>query len=244
MNYRTNASLLQNTNQTSCWFVSGQAGHVVVGVRLEFKNGQTLTVAEKGDFTLFRPTIWLEPLSSAEGDHYYTISSRTPLSCKLKLGEPDESNEGTMQYTVNVRSTYGGWVGITQLITADYINPIYIFSDERCDGPEFYSGTNRVYGRLPTVSGSTYLDDGPWSLWAAPNMVGLSSRDFVRFQPDGGIFVTLGIVTWETYGIANTLFWPDVDDTWYIQDQGTSGPSGPDSSDEFPVWRINQGGMH
>ena len=82
------------------------------------------------------------------------------------------------------------------------------------------------------------MDDGPNSKWVSPNIVSLSARDFIRFKPDGGIFVTLGIVSWDTVGVATDLF-----GVWSITTDATTGPNGPDNSDEFPVWFVNQGGM-
>jgi hypothetical protein len=145
-----------------------------------------------------------------------------------------------MRFGVNINSKYPGAIGLTQLITANYPNPVYNFTEERCDGSEFYDGPNNVSASSnPNIAtGLVNLSDGPWSIWTSPNWVDLSCRDFVRFQPNGGIWVTLGIVTWETVGIAQMVF-----EDWYLTDSATSGPNGPDSSDEFPVWTINQGGM-
>jgi hypothetical protein len=93
---------------------------------------------------------------------------------------------------------------------------------------------------MPIPNALLSLDDGPSSIWTTPNIVSLSARDFARFQPDGGIPVTLGIVTWETVGVAEQDFWGN----WTKTADSTTGPNGPDTSDEFPVWTKNQGGMH
>jgi hypothetical protein len=225
------------------WYVKGGDKNVTLNLTLQFNNGQNAKVTEWGRFNVFRPTIWLAPPAPGQTQPYYTISDEIPQlgTCKLKLGANDQSGSGDMRFGVNINMRFHGSVGLTQLITADYPNPYYKFSEERCDGPEFYDGP---YGASPTtnpnqVSGQVNMDDGPSSIWISPNWVSLSCRDFVRFQPDGGIFVTLGIVTWETAGTAQT--WGGV---WYIMDQGTSVPNGPDASDEFPAWTKIQGGMH
>lgn len=239
--YKKNDDLLKNTSSTACWFVNGNGGTVSLGASLKFANGQMVSLAVIGKVIVYRPRIWLQPFNPGEDDRYYTLSYENPLSCKLKLGEDDESGEGTMRFTVNINSKYPGDIGLTQLIIANYVNPAYNFSSERCDGSEFYSGPNGVVGRsnpdIPT--GLVGLSDGPSSIWTSPNWVDLSCRDFVRFRPNGGIWVTLGIATWETVGAAQTIL-----GDWYITDDQTTGPDGPDDSDEFPIWTINQGGMH
>ena len=147
-----------------------------------------------------------------------------------------------MSFDVNLKSKTAGSIGITQLITANYSNPFYVFSNERCDGLEYYSGPTPVSGSTNSdvVTGVVGLGDGPWSIWADPNRVSLSCRDFVRFAPNGGIPVTLGILQWHTVGLAQRFA-----GGWIIlEDHDTPDPTGPDKSDEFPRWMINQGDMH
>ena len=236
VNYRTNSSLLENTNQTSCWFVNGSGGTVGMNLNFQFNNGQYVNVTAKGDFTVFRPSVMMNQVN---GPRYYTINDDIGLTCKLKLGENNGSGDGTMRYSVEVDSKpagthpfdnqFYGNVGITQLITADYSNPVLIFSDERCDGSEFYSPPIRIiHSCLPG------LNDGPSDIWTTPNIVNLSCRDFIRFKPDGddSIWVTLGIVTWDTVGTAEQDFWGN----WTKTTDVTPAPSGPDRLDTFPIW--------
>jgi len=241
--YQLNTDLLTN-NPTWCWYVNLPGGRVSMWQNLHFSNGQYVSIAAAGSFTIYRPRIWLAPPVPGQTQPYYTISDVIPNpigTCKLKLGENDQSGNGDMKFYVNVNSKFDGQVGLTQLITANYPNPLYNFSDERCDGIEFYDGPRPVNGRPNPniVCGFVSMDDGPFSIWVSPNWVDLSSQDFVRFQPGGGIYVTLGIVTWDTVGTAQT-FGGD----WSITDDATSGPNCPDGSDEFPLWTVNQGGMH
>ena len=56
VNYDINNSLLQNTNQTSCWFYDGTGGKVKVGLNLLFNNGQAVNVAAFGNISVYRPT--------------------------------------------------------------------------------------------------------------------------------------------------------------------------------------------
>jgi hypothetical protein len=221
--YQEDDSLLQNTLDTSCWFINKPGGTVSIGVNLHFSNGQYVSIAAKGSFTVYRPTA---TMSFIQEPRYYTLSNTNLPTTTLKLG--DGSGDGSMFYEVNVNSKYNGNANFTQLITADYSNPAYIFSVETCDGTEFYNDpSTRIIG-----SGIIGLDDGPSDTWVTPDIVNLSARDFVRFQPDGGIYVTLGIVTWDTVGTAEQSF----SGNWSITTDTTPDPSGPDSSDVFPVW--------
>jgi hypothetical protein len=224
--YRRDSSLLQNTNTTSCWFINKPGGAVSVGMNLLFANGQTASIAADGSITVYRPTA---TMFSIQEPRYYTLSNTNLPATTLKLGDQGgDSDNGSMFYKVNVNSKYNGNANFTQLITADYSNPVYIFSVEECDGTEFYNDpSTRIIG-----SGIIGLGDGPSDTWVTPNIVNLSARDFVRFQPDGGIYVTLGIVTWDTVGTAEQSFLGN----WSITTDTTPDPSGPDSSDAFPVW--------
>jgi hypothetical protein len=241
MSYRLNTDLWTN-NPTWGWYINKPGGRVTIWQGLRFSNGQYVTVATGGNFTVYRPSIALGALTPEQQNQYYTIGYANDMTCKLKLGVDDGSGDGTMRFTVDIWSRYNGEIGLTQLITADYSNPLYVFSDERCDRGEWYSGPNSVHGGNYSVpNGFVDCDDGPSDIWVTPNIVSLSCRDFARFQPDGGIPVTLGIVTWETVGVAETLLIPSSD--WRITEDETTGPDGPDGSDEFPRWTINQGGM-
>jgi hypothetical protein len=236
-------SLWGANSDTSCWFVNKPGGMASVVINLHFSNGQYVSVAAMGKFDIVRPTIWLEPLSNDWQNHYYTITTNVVgLYALLKLGKNDGSGDGSMRFYIDINSKYGGAIGLTQLITANYSNPTYMFSHERCDGSEFYDGPNAVSARSDSgPSGFVAMNDGPQGYWLDPNIVSLSCRDFIRFQPSGGIYVTLGIATWDTVGVAHNLF-----GIWSIDSSSTAttGPDGPNNSDEFPVWKINQLGMH
>jgi hypothetical protein len=228
VNYDISTSLLQNTNKTSGWFVNTNDGHASVSLNLKFQNGQYASVAANGDFTVFRPTA---EITRIDEPRYYTLSNTNLPATTLKLG--NASGDGSMYYQVkaHTKSPFYGNVNMTQLIRADYSDPVYDFSVERCDGSEFY---NDPSARVTSAGGVTGIADGPGETWLTPNIVNLSARDFVRFQPDGdgSIYVTLGIVTWDTVGTAEQSFLGN----WSITTDTTPDPSGPDSSDEFPVW--------
>ncbi len=237
--YRINDGLLVNTNATSCCFVNGSGGGMSIGASLRFGDGKTVSTAAKGAIKIYRPRIWLRPYEPGQANRYYTVNLLGP-ACKLKLGKNDQSGDGEMSFDVNVNSKIAGSIGLTQLITAHYSNPLYMFSDERCDGVEYYSGPIAFSGSsnpdIPT--GVVGLSDGPSSIWGDPNRISLSCRVVVRFAPGGGIPVTLGIMRWHTEGVAQNAV------VWIITEDDTPDPIGPDNSDDFPHWIINQGGMH
>lgn len=226
---------------TSRWFLNSFRDGPGMWQHLHFSNSQYVGIAAKGDITVYRPKIWAE---SNYPTPYYTINYPNDLTCDLKLGDIGQNGNGDMLFYTDLNSKYDGFAGLTQLVTADYSNPAYMFYNERCDGKEFYSGPNHVSGTSnPNIAnGVVQLDDGPSSIWATPNTIDISARDFIRFQPSGGIWVTLGIVRWNTHGTAETILVPDHD--WNMTSEYTSPPIGPDSSDEFPHWTINQSGMH
>jgi hypothetical protein len=224
--YRLNNDLLTN-NPTLCWYVNLPGGRVSMWQNLHFSNGQYVSVAAEGDFTIYRPTAEVTYISSPQ---YYTLTETNLLYSKLQLGASDGT--GDLSYTVQVQSkrAFTGNCNITQLITADYSYIGFQFSDERADGGAFYNETPARVIR----TGSTGLSDGPWERWVQPNLVSLSARDFVRFLPDGtgSIWVTLGITRWETVGIAEQDIWTN----WSITEDATTGPDALDTSDEFPIW--------
>jgi hypothetical protein len=218
--------------QPEAWYVSQGMKQVKLKLTLKFLNGRSETITTKAGLLIYRPEARMAWISSPRG---YTLQDLGPV-CILQLG--NGKGKGDMYYRIQVDSKYPffGDINFTQLITAGYSFPPYNFADERCDGLEFF---NEMPGRA-TPTGIAYLDDGPFEKWVTPNVVRLSCRDFVRFKPDGdGIWVTLGVVTWNTVGVAEQDFWG----TWTITTDSTPGPAGPDASDEFPRWTINQGGL-
>lgn len=237
LTYRKIPDLLTNWS-TSCWYVRDIPNAIAtIKAKLQMSNGQQLQIQSSGEFSVFRPHVTVKQI---HGPRYYTIDDKFgffPGTCKLKLGMNDESGDGEMFYElyvyskpVNSHPLFSGDANITQLITAHYSNPIAVFSDERCDGPELY---NDGGGRVVNV-GTLGFSDGPSLHWTTPDIVSLSCRDFVRFKPDGddSIWVTLGIVSWHTNGRADQ----DILSIWTITDDSTPDPSDPDDSDEFPKW--------
>ncbi len=233
--YRKQSFYLQNIPNTDCWFVNGPGGKVTAAFNVEFSNGQQVIVIKKGNVVIYRPTI--ASVEDMEREHYYTLGSDITPMTTLRLG--DSNGDGGMFFAAWINSSFGfGVVNITQLITASNSNPSLYFTDWRADSGEFYNvgGDVRVTcGSLPT--GPASLADGPVSIFDTPNVIVLNARDYVRFKPDGdySIWVTLGVITWSTHGEASRT--PPAYGLWTITVSSTTGPSQPDTTDEFPVWQ-------
>jgi len=200
VNYRVNPDLLAITGQnltTHCWYVNQPGGTVGVNANLHFSNGQYASVAAMGKISVFRPTA---EITKVDRPFFFTLSYTNALTCMLELG--NSSGDGAMSYWVTVHSQYYGNANITQLVTLGYSNPLYDFSDERCDGTGSYNVTPTIIFSNSTNSSPLHLDDGPYLIWEDPNTVSISARDFVQFCPQGGIPVTLGIVNWNANATA------------------------------------------
>jgi hypothetical protein len=237
VNYRIDPNLLQNTAQTSCWFVNGTGGHVGVNLNLHFDNGQYASVAADGNIIVVRPKI------SLIADANITPSFFTAgwYSYYVQLGgdgDPRPDNHW-MGYSIKYDAgKYSGTGGIAQLLTMDYSAPWLTplsypsFSDWWLDGDsEMYSS-----GSVTPANGNLVpFDDEPahghtYSPWGTIRCKA-SFKDYCMFQPDGGIPVTIGIVTWQCDGES-----PDVG---ILSVNSIIGPNGPDGSDDFPVWENN-----
>ena len=237
--YRINSSLLENTNQTSCWFVNGQGGQVSVGLNLKFQNGQTASVAADGSLTVYRPTF--SGFSTVNPD--FPSSSRSFLWNGSVLSYGDiETGEHGLYWSVNVDSKYDGSIGILQLANVKYTQnygflPFRTILDT--GGDSWLDGSSENYQEAAyltsiVASRNIFLDDHPQGdLWAfSPINVRLwgAFTDYLRFKPGGtdSIFITLGINTWSMVGLGSTF------SGLFIN--GTPAPSVPSDSDQFPTW--------
>jgi hypothetical protein len=219
--YRRNDNLLAITGQnltTPCWYVNQPGGTVGVNANLHFSNGQYVSVAADGNFTIYRPTV-----SSFHNDGNGFEKTTFGL-------------QGTMVWDATIDSTYNGFIGVTQIISCDNGN-----SDYYTLGLNLLDGNTEIYGEPgslgvpkrydPTDPNTqfTMLGDSPWDPFhpMCANMIA-NFKDYIRFQPDGGIFVTLATVDWHMNGNA-CLVGPISPD-----DLPPANP--PVDSDAFPLW--------
>ena len=182
--YRRNDGLLAITGQnlaTACWYVNKvDAGTVGVNANLHFSNGQYASVAAMGKFSVFRPT----------------LSNFNPLLNFFDWDSP--VLQGHMSWKVAVNSKYNGYVGMTQLINASGMNYYDTGGEFKLDGSEMYgdqyAGPVLRYIVADPTKHTTYFLDTPHAT-ALPCVEMIATfNDYVRFMPDGGIWVTLGLV--------------------------------------------------
>ena len=119
--YRVNDGLLRNTNATSCWYVNGHGGGVSIGANLHFSNGQYVSIAAMGDFTVHRPS----------------SSDFVRIANEFVWDAPELT--GDMQWKVKLNSKYDGLFGTTQLLSAD--GGLY-----DTGGSVFLDGDSEIYG--------------------------------------------------------------------------------------------------
>ena len=196
VNYRINSSLLQNTDQTSCWFVNGNGGYVGVGLTLTFQNGQSASVVANGTVKMFRPKM----------TQFTNYPPFIPMLTNrwVELGLDGYRPPGTaidfvglmnFQSTVETKTNFPGKVNWTQINDrhVDYV-PLYSTIGYELDGSEFI-GMDTDINPTNTIP---FIDNPGITTGAWPN-VNITDyfQTYLRFKPSGdGIWVTLGYVYW------------------------------------------------
>ena len=230
--YRVNSTLLDITGQnlaTACWYVNKvDDGTVGVNANLRFSNGQTASVAAKGIFTIYRPKLlnfnpnpfngvvlhWHSPGESGWGD-ILTI-------------DPD------IDYTVDVDSLFGGGAFITQTLNGNFGNEWCSFDTK---GLVFLDNWENVYG-ITVTPGSTKntieFYDKPQCPCYHYTKEQQRFTDYIRFQPDGGIPVTLGTVSWHMNEDTQLATVPGTTNQDYIPFP-TASELGPDGAYHSPA---------
>ncbi|MGH7988844.1 MAG: hypothetical protein ACREDS_01430 [Limisphaerales bacterium] len=222
VNYRIDSGLLANTNITSCWFINKPGGSVSVGVNLQFSNGQTASIAAKGNISVYRPSVNQPVLF---GPYGAAITSDTPPMLELA--------DNAMYFKVTINSKYDGSFGLTQLVNMysetvvvppDVLQGATTFGNFNLDGGEYYDGQF-------SITNSCQINDAPGQslIFFAGSYTG-NWKDYVRFTPTGGIPVTIGRIDWNWSATAEN---PGTG--WYISSDGVDGPTLYDD-DSFPVW--------
>ncbi len=221
-----------------CWYANAlQAGIASIGMNLQFANGQYVSIAALGQFSVHRPSLvhWDGPIASPNAQLYNVGSS-------WRLGVGDNFGRVDINYDVFINSQFSGKAGITQVYDDESI-PVNSGSNT-LDCSTWYdipkpnlttvgvpfSGTNQVA-----------LEDAPYEGCnsSVSNLTALviQFRDYVRFRPDAGnvsenIFVTLGQVNWNVNAHAtySSGVWTKDPNSIVI------GPVLDSQSDEFPFW--------
>ncbi len=215
--YRVNPDLLNITGQnlaTHCWYVNQPGGTVGVNANLHFSNGQYASVTAMGKFSIFRPT----------------LSNFNPLLNLFTWDSP--VLHANMSWLLTVNSKYDGYVGTTQLINASGLLYYNTGGEFYLDGSEIYGESNtgltlQYFVADPTTHTTRFLDTPRGTALPCVEMVA-TFNDYVRFMPNGGIWVTLGLVNWNMDGAACIITG---------QTRGIIPPaSGPADTDAFPLW--------
>ena len=121
-NYFINGDLL-TSNSTSCWYVNGQGGSASIGMNLHFSNGQYVSLAAKGDFTVYRPNA--KPNKATSGIWYLdprnvTLDTNWPSVLALDIFR--------LQHYVAITSKYAGLGNYVQLLSATNLSDFYPYS--------------------------------------------------------------------------------------------------------------------
>jgi hypothetical protein len=240
--YRINSSLLENTNVTSCWFVNGQGGHVSVGLYLQFTNGQHASLAAKGDFMVYRPQITGLDTNGNPSVGFGTNdgifigvsdgygSTRHEMAWDLYVDVDLIDHPGTLSYLqlIQESSGYDYWhlpmpfpVPVWSSTSGEYwLDNSTEYRDSHVIKANDLMSAELLYGDAPgiKVDANSYVQQ-------TDNFL-----TYVRFQPDGGIPVTIGIVDWGWVGDAEKS-----GGVWSLVTGTLSGPR-HNSDDSFPLW--------
>lgn len=226
--YRVNYDLLTNLT-TSCWYYNKPGGTASIGMNLHFSNGQYVSIAAEGDFTVYRPSVNPPVLTGPFRADIVRLGSVLWL----------ELINNPMYFSVRINSAYSGSFGITQLVNMSSQTALapFIFIgsstfgefnlDESPSEPgEYYSGVN-------DIASPSQIDDPPGQplVYAVGNYNG-HWKDYVRFTPSGGIPITLERLDWNW---AAAAYYDEISG-WSIDSDGEDGPN-PYNDDTFPLWK-------
>jgi hypothetical protein len=219
------------SNPTPAWFYNKhtQDATANLGLYCKFDNGQSVYLVRQGKFNVFTPTV---TMSDIRARHF-----RFDYGDLLGLGEADNTGAMVYQINYNTKTPFSGTGRITQLCQLNFSGvhyPSCSFPDFRRDGIEAYEQDVITPN---TAKVSLTLQDGPYNVDAFPNTLKGSFQDYIRFCPDAGnagdnIFVTLGIVTWRINATATS----PLINLIIISPSETPDPTGPDNSNNFPIW--------
>lgn len=244
--YRVNSALLDITGNgtpgTSCWYVNQPGGTVGVNANLHFSNGQYVSVAANGDFTVYRPTIvGHEQVSSG------VVELNTNGLPTVKLGMYKIDTDFIHWTTdVGLDARFSGGLFYVPLVNWESMwNGPYSLAFPCLDQNNSTSGQywldNIACGVWPVNpdNGGNYttcaripFSDGPDIVGNFCSYVQLTPtfKTYLCFQPNGGIPVTLESTVWSEHGRADLI-----NGVWTLTTGYVTGPSFSDD-DTFPVW--------
>jgi hypothetical protein len=231
--YRVNFNLLTNPAVSLWWYDRGGPNYVSCTWTNDFANGKSVIVQEYGRVSVYRPSV--SDFVCPGPRSFMWLGSYT-----LSYGDRAAGTNG-MVWTAVINSKYYGRWAVTQIFRARYyVEPgitdtLNTLSSQAVDAGEYYDGYTREYSVASTDTHIIRFQDYP-SL-TCPGTRALiniaSAEDYIRFKPgryenDGNIYVTLGIVKWQAQGEYSRI------SGWLANSTPAASP--PDDSFELPCW--------
>ncbi len=227
VNYDINSGLLAHET-TSCWYVDAlQAGTASVGMSLQFDNGQIVSIAAVGQFTVVKPTTTFVPIYHGTPNIWITNGF-------LALKNHD------MSFKHSIQSDFSGLAGYIQLISGSVTRDETVSTvGYELDNAPYARGQQTINNTEDTSLRRAFFYDAPSVgvpiSTSNHGSMNYSYETYLLFKPDAGpgpnIFVPLRLVTWGL--TASTTF----NNGWTVDPgSSTSGPTDHDSTGDFPVW--------
>ena len=253
--YTNDPLLLKNAVLQTNWWVSGgypsNVCSAVVTFDLICTNGNPKQPdSVSGLFSIHRPKLIYQlvhrPLMSVY--HGHTMNADPTFFDLLGCARSPNAPE----YYIKIDSVIDGDGGITQLVNGIATNECPEFhstgGSNQLDSVEFpgadIMGTNlnwtvKVLAGNPAAS-NLHFGDGQYIQCIGHTTDSFEFVDYVRFKPSGGIYVTLGTVSWGIHGTSD--FSSTINDN--ILNSGSSQhiDSAPSASNQFPQWGAIQTG--
>jgi hypothetical protein len=242
--YHKNTDLLTNLTQ-QCWYVNDSGGACRVRETLHFSNGQYVNIAAMGNFTIFRPTISnFTPVSGTQ----IMLDTNSIPNIYLGLGD---SSGGGMGWTlmVNLNTNFSASIFYDQLIDREWSWDRSVWyghvPKSNSTGESFWLDNGSPYGAATVIQNSNspkphsqltlVFGDGPsledtlYSFADLPD----TFKTYLRFQPIGGIPITIGRVDWGWHGRTDGSYSTSI---WTLTTHSVTGPTLYAGDDSFPVW--------
>jgi hypothetical protein len=214
--YHENATLLNNFS-TGCWFVNGTGGQCSVTMALYFSNGQSVTIQAFGGLMIYRPQVQFDIVPTPA---FYPVIWNGYLEVGYDSGDGPGgggNDAGTVQFDAKITSEmpFTGIVNWVQLNVRSVSPPFHKIGANSGDtgGATVFDhgfGVDGYNKDDSTIDVKTigYPPHGSIDLYDSPGILILPTYDsetvnndyfhtYLQFYPDtGGIWVTLGVVTW------------------------------------------------
>jgi hypothetical protein len=231
--YVQNVNLFTNT-AIQCWYINGPGGTCSVRESLRFTNGQSVNIVAKGNLSVFRPKV--DYLITATNT---VVGFTTNDGIYLGVGVGYGNTTGDMDWAahlVNNFKIYDGISSYLQLInttdlgyTPQYsisTSGSYFLDNDGRSGQQVYDNTNETGARL-------FYNDAPGTDFYVDTYAARSDNflTYIQFLPDGGIPVTIGLVTWDWAGEAKVI-----GGNWSQTFGKIGAPQLNASIDSYPLW--------